>query len=62
MTFILHLPKTQIAVAISQVLNSQCMAAAVAKSLQWCLILCDPMDGSPPDPSVPGILQARILE
>ena len=26
------------------------------------LNLCNPMDGSPPDSSVPGILQARILE
>ena len=24
--------------------------------------LCDPTDGSPPGPSVPGILQARTLE
>ena len=24
--------------------------------------LCDPIDGSPPDSSVPGILQARTLE
>ena len=37
-------------------------AAAAAKSLQSCLTLCDPIDGSPPGPSVPGILQARILE
>ena len=37
-------------------------AAAAAKSLQLCLTLCDPMDGSPPGSSVPGILQARILE
>ena len=37
-------------------------AAAAAKSLQLCLILCDPIDGSPPGPAVPGILQARILE
>jgi len=29
---------------------------------QWCLTLCDPMDYSPPDSSVHGILQARILE
>ena len=29
---------------------------------QLCLILCDPMDGSPPGSSVHGILQARILE
>ena len=33
-----------------------------AKSLQSCSTLCDPIDGSPPDYSVPGILQARILE
>ena len=37
-------------------------AAAAAKSLQSCLTLCDPIDGSPPGPPVPGILQARILE
>ena len=24
--------------------------------------LCDPVDGSPPDSSIPGILQARTLE
>ena len=37
-------------------------AAAAAKSLQSCPTLCDPMDGSPPGSSVPGILQARTLE
>ena len=37
-------------------------AAAVAKSLQSCPTLCDPIDGSPPGSSVPGILQARTLE
>ena len=37
-------------------------AAAAAKSLQSCLTLCDPIDGSPPGSPVPGILQARILE
>ena len=37
-------------------------AAAVAKLLQSCLTLCDPIDGSPPGFPVPGILQARILE
>ena len=37
-------------------------APAVAKWLQSCLTLCDPIDGSPPGSSVPGILQARILE
>ena len=34
-------------------------AAAAAKSLQLCPILCDPIDGSPPGSSVPGSLQAR---
>ena len=37
-------------------------AAAAAKSLQLCPTLCDPIDGSPLGSSVPGILQARILE
>ena len=37
-------------------------AAAAAKSLQLCPTLCDPIDGSPPGSSVPGILQARTLE
>ena len=37
-------------------------AAAAAKSLQSCPTLCDPIDGSPPGSSVPGIFQARILE
>ena len=32
-------------------------AAAAAKSLQSCLTLCDPIDGSPPGSPVPGILQ-----
>ena len=37
-------------------------AAAAAKSLQSCPTLCNPIDGSPPGSSVPGILQARTLE
>ena len=36
-------------------------AAAVAKWLQLCPTLCDPMDGSPPG-SPSGILQAIVLE
>ena len=36
--------------------------AAAAKSLQSCPTLCDPIDGSPPGSTVPGILQARTLE
>ena len=37
-------------------------ATAAAKSLQSCLTLCDPRDGSPPGSPIPGILQARTLE
>ena len=32
-------------------------AAAAAKSLQSCRTLCDPIDGTPPGSTVPGILQ-----
>ena len=37
-------------------------AAAAAKSLQSCLTLCHPKDGSPPVSPIPEILQARTLE
>ena len=37
-------------------------AAAAAKSLQSCLTLFDPIDGSPPGSPLPGILQARVLK
>ena len=37
-------------------------AGTAAKSLQLCPTLCDPIDGSPADVPVPGILQARTLE
>ena len=37
-------------------------AAAAAMSLQSCPTLCDPIDGSPPGSTVPGILQARTME
>ena len=40
----------------------KCSAAAAAKSLQLCPTLCDPIDGGPPGPPIPGILQARTLE
>ena len=38
------------------------LAAAAAKSLQSCLTLCNPIEGSPPGSTVPGILQARTLQ
>ena len=40
----------------------KCSAAAAAKSLQSCPTLCDPIDSSPSNSPVPGILQARTLE
>ena len=40
--------------------RSACLLAA--KSLQSCLTLCDPRDGSPPGSPVPGSLQAGTLE
>ena len=42
--------------------NWERSTAAAAESLQSCLTLCDPIDGSPPGSPVPGILQARTLE
>ena len=36
-------------------------SAAAAKSLQSCPNLCDPIDSSPPDSAVPGILQANLI-
>ena len=38
------------------------LAAAAAKLLQSCSILCDPIDGSPQGSTILGILQARTLE
>ena len=38
------------------------VTAAAAKLLPSCPTLWDPIDGSPTGSSVPGILQARILE
>ena len=53
--------RTLVGKVMSLLLNMLCTAAA-AKSLQSCPTLCDPRDGSPPGPTVPGILQARTLE
>ena len=38
------------------------LPAAAAKSSQSYPTLCDPIDSSPPDSPIPGILQARTLE
>ena len=47
---------------LSLVYNPSDNHPAAAKSLQSCLTLCDPIDGSPPGSPIPGILQARTLE
>ena len=41
---------------------SKFAAATAAKSLQSCLTLCNPIDGSPTGFHIPGILQAKTLE
>ena len=38
------------------------LAAAAAKLRQLCPTLCDPIDGSLPGSSIPGIFQARAIE
>ena len=38
------------------------MLLLLLKSLQSCLTLCDPIDGSPPGSPIPEILQAKTLE
>ena len=53
--------KESISSQVTETLNEK-VAVAAAKSLQSCLTLCDPRDGSPPGSAVPGILQARTLE
>ena len=53
---------TKIFVFICRItVGSAAAATAAAKSLQSCSTLCDPIDGSPPGYSVPGILQETIL-
>ena len=53
-----------VAVKSTCILMTDCLStdAAAAKSLQSCLTLCDPIDGSSPGSPVPGIFQARTLE
>ena len=48
--------------SVHGIFQARVVAAAAAKSLQSCLTLCDPTEGSPPGSAFPGILQARTLE
>ena len=47
---------------IKKAIYNKPTVAAADKSLQSCLTLCDPIDGSPLGSPVPRILQARTLE
>ena len=49
-------------IKIYTVKNCIVLLVVVVLVAQSCPTLCDPMDYSPSDPSVHGILQARILE
>ena len=55
----MHAPLESVATKASKLVLM--IHSAAAKSLQSCLTLCDPIDGSPPGSPVPGILQARAL-
>ena len=55
-------PVALVPMQILTVTSLGCDTAAAAKSLQSCPTLCNSIDGSPLGSSVPGILQARILE
>ena len=59
-TFSIHFQILFVLPPGNSTLLSSLMAAA--KSLQSCLTLCDPIDGSPLGSSVPRILQTRTLE
>ena len=60
LTFWIKIKTTELYLSISE--PSFQPAAAAAKSLQSCLTLCNPIDGSPPGSLIPDILQARTLE
>ena len=47
---------------IEHIHDGRAWAAAATKSLQSCPTLHNPIDGSPPGSTIPGILQARTLE
>ena len=68
LVYVLPSPKNLISVRIDtfsllfHTVSLYAAAAAAAKSLQSCPTLCERIDGSPPGPTIPGILQARTLE
>ena len=60
------LPVLNVLWVVCRRFRSSCTAQSGEKVkvlvVQSCLVLCDPMDCSPPGSSVYGILQARVLE
>ena len=56
------IPLYLVSYQVSLVTLSHSTFLLTAKSLQSCLTLCDPIDGSPLGSAFPGILQARTLE
>ena len=59
---VLKLPKCVGENYVNKAEQKNAIHAAAAKSLQSCLTLCNTIDGSLPGSSIPGILQARMLE
>ena len=59
MTYNFRISTNYLHLEVSKKYNIRFVLCVCAQS---CLTLCAPMDCSPPDSSVPGILQARILE
>ena len=60
--FVLRTFGLELATNVVKEIIKKIYAAAAAKSIQFCLTLCGPVDCSLPGSSVLGILQARTLE
>ena len=60
-TYFIHCILWKMNILVSRYVMYWTCYTVTAKSLQSCLTLCNPIDGSPPGSPVPGILQARIL-
>ena len=60
--YIIYLKKSDTCSSEDNTENILFMTATMCLVIQSCLTLCDPMKSSPPGSSVPGILQAGILE
>ena len=54
--------QTEVVIPVPESTGEASTVQAAAKSLQSCPTLCDPIDGSPPGFTDPGIFQARTLE